>query len=630
MSNVSTLKSVGRKDRIVAATSGAIGIVYGDLGTSPLYAFREALKPLVDAGLARTHVIGITSLMIWTVTVIVTVKYVLFLLRADNHAEGGTLALTTLIMRRTRQHRNVLLGAGMLGAALFIGDAMITPALSVLSAIEGLTVVSPSFTPYLLPIAFAVIVALFIAQAKGTAFVSRFFGPIMLIWFVVIGLGGFFHLMNDPSTLRAINPVHGLRFLWQSGTKGWLVLGAVFLTVTGAEALYSDLAHFGRRAIQLAWFLIVYPALLLSYLGQGALVLAHPEAAVNPFFLLYPDWATLPVVLLATIATVIASQAVITGTFSLAKQAIHLGLLPPMRILFTSPSNTGQIYLPAINLIMAVGVVALIAVFKSSEQLAAAYGLSVTGAMLLTTILALQYLRKIQRWKTRNALILLAPLAVIESVFLAANFLKIAEGGYLPVFITTCLLFAMWTWKGTTAAIEARMCEDAISLDEMREKLTTESVPPRLVQGTGVFLTRDPTMTPPVFLANYRFNNVVHEHVVILTVRTSGRPYVPDFNRIKIVQIDDRFSRVTLEFGYMEVQKVFDKLRNQASLQQLNFEGETTTFYVGRMKLVCDPGNRVTWRKKLFLAMAKLSQDPSDYFGLPSDRTAEIGQQMKL
>ncbi|MBB4349419.1 potassium transporter Kup [Aliirhizobium cellulosilyticum] len=609
---------------------GAIGVVYGDIGTSPIYAFREALRPLAEVGISRFHVIGVTSLMIWTVTIIVMIKYVLFLLRADNHGEGGTLALVALILKRTKRHSHLIVLIGILGAALFIGDAMITPALSVLSALEGFTLVTPMLSPYLLPLAVAIMVVLFRVQSTGTAAVSKFFGPIMLLWFLIMGLGGIIHIADDLSIFTALNPLHGLNFVAHTRGAGWLVLGAVFLTVTGAEALYTDLAHFGRKPIQLAWFWVVFPSLILNYLGQGALILAQPAAVVNPFFLLYPEWAILPMVLLATMATIIASQAVISGTFSLARQAMNLCFLPPLRVSFTSPLNTGQIYIPIVNLVMAIGVLSLIVIFRSSASLAGAYGLSVTGAMVLTTLLALFYLQIVKGWRLIWALSALSPLIVLETIFFGANVLKIADGGYVPVLIAGLLFIAMRTWRRGAMYVEAQDAERSIPLKPIIAELAQRSAKsPSIVEGTAVFLTARTNMAPTVFLSNLKHNHVLHQRNVILTVRTSERPYIPTSERMKIETISPRFIMIRLTFGYMQPHDVLKgiSLCWSAGFQ---FDVNSTSFYVGRRKFICDPAERAAWQDRLFIALSVIAVDPSDYFGLPSDRVVELGEQITL
>lgn len=457
MSNETHHSPDGKMDprKLAYLALGSIGVVYGDIGTSPLYAFREALKPVAADGLTRGEVISVISLMFWTLTIIVTIKYVLFLLRADNDGEGGTLSLLALLMKTANGHTAVLMLLGLLGAALFLGDAMITPALSVLSAVEGLKLVTPQLSDYIVPISVAILALLFVIQSHGTGAVARFFGPITAVWFIVMGLAGIMHISDDYSILAALNPWYAVSFLLHEGFLGVVVLGAVFLTVTGAEALYADLGHFGRRPIQWAWFVLVFPSLTLNYFGQGALVLRHPEAMSDPFFLMYPHWAILPIVILATMATIIASQAVITGAFSLVRQAIHLGFLPRMEILFTSETNTGQIFLPSVNTVLFFGVIFLVLSFKTSDSLATAYGISVTGAMVVTSIMAFEFVRVRWNWTLPMAVAVLTPLLLLEFVFLGANLLKIHDGGYVPVLIATAFTVIMWTWRrGTRILME--------------------------------------------------------------------------------------------------------------------------------------------------------------------------------
>lgn len=610
---------------------GAIGVVYGDIGTSPLYAFREALRPFAHDGVAPHEVIGLISLMIWTLTIIVTFKYVLFLLRADNDGEGGTLSLLALLMKKTSRHATIFFFAGIIGAALFIGDAMITPALSVLSALEGLKLVTPIFAPYVLPIAVAIMLLLFLIQSIGTAIVAKFFGPITLLWFVVMGIAGLLHIADDPTILLAINPYYALVFLTHAGFVGLVILGAVFLTVTGAEALYADLGHFGRKPIQVAWFVVIFPSLALNYLGQGALVLSHPAAATDPFFLMFPEWALLPAVLLATAATIIASQSVITGAFSLARQAIHLGFLPRLEICFTSASNTGQIYVPAVNVVLLIGVLALITTFGSSEALATAYGISVTGAMVVTTVLSFQFLRVVWGWKVPTALLVLLPLLLLESVFLGANLLKIHDGGYVPVMIAGVLMVMMWTWRKGTKFVRAKAANNDVPLERFLASLERRSDHgPVQVPGTAVFLSSLPDMTPNVLLHNLKHNRVLHEHNVILNVKTAPRPYVSEDDRVTLRKLSDRFTSMQLLYGFMEDQNISAALP-LCRKAGFDFEIMSTSFYVGKRKLVGDPNTGMPhWQDKLFIAMAGFAIDPSDYFQLPSNRVVELGEQMVI
>ena len=615
--------------RLLFPMIGSIGVVYGDIGTSPLYAFREALRPFVDDGVTRGEILGLVSLMLWTLTVIVTLKYVLFLLRADNDGEGGTLSLLALLAKKSSHHRNWLLFAALIGTALFIGDAMITPALSVLSAVEGLKLVTPVFSTYVVPIAVVIMIMLFAIQSRGTATVSRFFGPITLLWFLVIALGGLTHIIHSPSILGALNPIHAIRFLAHAGTVGLVVLGAVFLTVTGAEALYADLGHFGRRPIQAAWFFVVFPSLALNYLGQGALVLHDRAMAANPFFLMFPDWALLPVVILATCATIIASQAVITGAFSLARQAINLGLLPRLEVCFTSETNTGQIYLPTVNAILLIGVLGLIFLFRSSDSLATAYGISVTGAMVVTTILSIQFVRLFWGWSLATALAVLLPLLALEGIFLAANLLKITEGGYIPVMIATALIIMMWTWRKGTGLLKLKAARNDVPLAQFISSIERKSThAPVSVPGTAVFLTSFPDLTPNVLLHNLKHNHALHNQNIILTVKTVPRPMVPEGERYIIESLSKRFMKMELRFGFMETQNV-SKALSLCRKDGFKFDIMTTSFYIGRRKLVGSPTSGMPlWQDRLFIRMAGLAIDPSDHFHLPNNRVVEIGEQV--
>ena len=610
---------------------GSIGVVYGDIGTSPLYAFREALRPFSSDGVHAGEVLGLISLMIWTLTIIVTFKYVLFLLKADNDGEGGTLALLALLMKKTGSYMPVLFFAGLVGAALFIGDAMITPALSVMSALEGLKLVTPTLSPYVLPMSAAIMVGLFFVQSRGTAAVSNFFGPITVVWFLVMAIGGLVHIGDDWRILEAINPIHALRFITHAGTVGLIVLGAVFLTVTGAEALYADLGHFGRGPIKVAWLSLVFPALLLNYLGQGALVLSHPEAADNPFFLLYPDWLLLPVVILATLATIIASQAVITGAFSLARQAVYLGFLPRLMIKYTSETNTGQIYVPAVNGILFVGVLVLIFSFGSSESLATAYGISVTGAMVVTTMMAYQFLRSIRGYSAIVSALLLLPLFAIETVFLAANLMKIHDGGWVPVALALVIMVLMWTWTKGTRYLKSKSAKTDIPLATFIPMVEKESAhSPVKVPGTAVFLTSVPDQTPAVLLHNIKHNHVLHEQNVILTIWTQDKPYVPQADRVMIHRLSKRFMRIDITFGFMEEPNVTKAL---ALCRKAGFKFEImqTSFYLGRRNLVSTPNTGLPrWQEHIFMILADFAIDPSDYFKLPPNRVVELGEQVAI
>ena len=605
---------------------GSVGVVYGDIGTSPLYAFREALKPVAADGLTRGEVISLVSLMFWALTIIVTMKYVLFLLRADNDGEGGTLSLLALLMKTANGHTAVLMLLGLLGAALFLGDAMITPALSVLSAVEGLKLVTPSLSDYIVPISVAILAMLFAIQSHGTGAVARFFGPITAVWFIVMGVAGIMHISDDYGILAALNPWYAINFLMTEGFLGVVVLGAVFLTVTGAEALYADLGHFGRRPIQWAWFVLVFPSLTLNYLGQGALVLREPLAMSDPFFLMYPHWALLPVVILATMATIIASQAVITGAFSLTRQAIHLGFLPRMEILITSETNTGQIFLPAVNAVLFFGVIFLVLSFKTSDALATAYGISVTGAMVVTSIMAFEFVRVRWNWTLPMAIAVLTPLLLLEFVFLGANLLKIHDGGYVPVLIATAFTVIMWTWRRGSAILMEKTRHTDIPLSSFVSSIERKSDhSPAHVPGTAIFLTSDPESAPAALLHNLKHNHVLHDKNVILTIRTTNKPRVPQEDRYSVEKVSDRFSRVELRFGFMESQNVSQAL---ATLRKtgVKFDIMSTSFYLGRRKLVPDAKSGMPhWQDRLYIALANAATDPSDYFRLPANRVVELG-----
>lgn len=605
---------------------GSVGVVYGDIGTSPLYAFREALKPIAAGGIEREEIVGLISLIVWTLTIIVTLKYVLFLLRADNDGEGGTLSLLALLSKKAGTHGSVLMILGLIGAALFLGDSMITPALSVLSAVEGLKLVTPDLERFIVPISAGILIGIFAVQSHGTGAVAKFFGPITAVWFAVMALGGIVHIADDFGILSAFNPWHAVAFLLREGFLGIVVLGAVFLTVTGAEALYADLGHFGRRPIQWAWFVLVFPALVLNYLGQGALVMKHPEAASDPFFLMFPEWALLPVVVLATAATIIASQAVITGAFSLVRQAIHLGFLPRMQILFTSETHTGQIYLPMVNALLLIGVLALVMLFQSSEALATAYGISVTGAMVVTTIMAFSLVRTRWNWSTTTSIILLLPLFLLELVFLGANMLKVHDGGYVPVLFAAGFTVVMWTWRRGTAILFAKTRHADVPLGSFIAAIEKKSEhAPVSVSGTAIFLTSDPQTAPAALLHNLKHNHVIHERNILLTIKTVSRPRATEAERFVVEQLSERFSRVEIRFGFMENQNVSKALANLRR-GGLKFDIMSTSFYLGRRKLVPDAKSGMPyWQDRLYITLANTATDPSDYFRLPANRVVELG-----
>ena len=623
------LKSTTRTPFLSLAL-GSIGVVYGDIGTSPLYALKESLTAASAGGaLTSDMVVGVMSLMLWALTIIVTLKYVLLIMRADNHGEGGTLTLMALLQRVMGRRFFIISLLGMAGAALFYGDAIITPAISVLSAVEGLKLVAPAFDPFILPVSIVILIGLFLVQSWGTAAVARWFGPIMMIWFFVIGIGGFVNFVDDISILAAINPIYGIDFLTHHGHAGMLALGAVFLTVTGAEALYADMGHFGRKPIQLAWLVVVFPALALNYLGQGAVLLSHPEKLENPFFLLYPEWALLPMVLLATVATIIASQAVISGAFSLTQQAIQLGLLPRMEIRRTSETEKGQIFIPRVNLLLLVAVLYLVFAFKTSSALASAYGIAVTGTMVITSIMAFFVMWKYWNWSPFTAALVIAPFIAVDTIFLMANLLKIVEGGWIPLAIGAALMIVMLTWRRGTRVLQDRTKKDDVDLLNFTQTLGTSSSI-KHVSGTAVFLTGNPRSVPAALLHNLKHNKVLHENNIILSVETEDTPRVPTSDRVSLEVLSEHFVRVTLRFGYMESPNVPKALAACRPLG-IKFDVMSTSFFLSRRSLrLASQSEMPHWQDKLFINLARSADDASQYFHIPSGRAVEVGTQITL
>ena len=609
---------------------GSIGVVYGDIGTSPLYALREAVKAalLKDGAISEPVILGVLSLMIWALLLVVTVKYVLVLLNADNNGEGGTLSLMALAQRGRGKFLLSIPFLGMLGAALFYGDAIITPAISVLSAVEGLNLITPAFEPYVLWITLAIIVGLFAVQSSGTARVASFFGPITLLWFAAIAAAGLPHIAGNPAVLLAANPLHAITFLANHGTIGLITLGAVFLTVTGAEALYADLGHFGKKPIRAAWLVVVLPCLLLNYLGQGALLLHTPAALENPFFLLVPQWALIPMVALATAATIIASQAVITGAYSLTRQAIQLGILPRMQVRFTSESHAGQIYLPQINWLLMVGVIILVLVFKTSGALSTAYGIAVTGTMVVTAVLAIFVIRNRWKWSMPATLALMLPLLALDVIFLGANSLKIMEGGWMPLAIAAAIVLIMWTWRLGTRQVAEKTSKMEVQLKGLVESL--EKRPPHRIAGTAVFFTSDASSAPTALLHSLKHYKVLHEKNVILTLKTTDEPTVPDTDKLRITHHNAAFTSIVASLGYMEMPDV-PKLLKLAEKDGLDFNDMTTSFFLSRRNVLASPsGGMPFWQDKLFIALARSADDASHYFRLPTDRVVEVGSQITI
>ncbi len=616
--------------RLLTLALGSLGVVFGDIGTSPLYAFREAIAATTGEGAfpGRVVVLGVLSLILWTLTLIVSIKYVLVLLRADNHGEGGTLSLMALAQRGLSKPSRWIVLLGIIGAALFYGDATITPAISVLSAVEGLAVATPRLEGIVVPLTIVILIGLFSVQRTGTGRVSSFFGPITALWFAVLAVSGLFALAREPSVLFAINPYYAVSFLLTHKFIAFVTLGAVFLVVTGAEALYADLGHFGRRPIQSAWYCVVFPALALNYLGQGALILGDPTARENPFFLLFPDWAVVPVVILATAATVIASQAVISGTYSLTRQAIQLGLLPRMRILFTSETTTGQIYIPRINWLLFTAVVLLTLLFESSANLASAYGIAVAGTMVVDATLGIIVLRCCWHWRLPSALATLGPFVLIATLFLSANSLKIPSGGWLPILFGCALVLVMLTWRRGTAILAEKTRRIEVSLRDLVHRL--DSKPPHRVPGTAIFLTGNPDGAPTALLHNLKHNKIIHERNIILTIRTEQMPRVEPEQRATIAELSPSFQQITMSFGYMETPNI---LKGIAACRKLGltFDIMSTSFFMSRRSLKASPHSGMpVWQDKVFIALAGSADSATDYFHIPAERVVEIGAQVTI
>jgi len=613
-----------------ALTLGCIGVVYGDIGTSPLYAMREAVVAAVgsDGEVTRGAVLGVLSLIIWSLLIVVTAKYVFILLRADNKGEGGTLSLMALAQRALGRPSGLILLLGITGAALFYGDAMITPAISVLSAVEGIKVATPAFDHYILSLTIVILAGLFAVQSRGTAAVSAFFGPVTAIWFVAIAAAGIAHIVRVPSVLAAFSPTYAVGFMLQHGMIGFVTLGAVFLAVTGAEALYADLGHFGRKPIQFAWLVLVFPALAINYFGQGALLLDNPKAIENPFFLLYPEWALLPMVVLATAATVIASQAVITGAYSLTQQAIQLGLLPRLDILHTSASLVGQIYIPRVNWLLLAGVLLLVGLFRSSSALASAYGIAVTGTMVVTTIMAFVVVWRMWGWNPFAAAALIVPFILLDMTFLAANLLKVAEGGWISLFVGGVLIIVMVTWRRGARLLFDKTRKQEVSLIDLVKNL--EKKPIHRVPGTAIFFTSDPESAPTALLHSLKHYKVLHEENVILTLVTDELPRVSADERVTMDYISKTFARITIRYGFMENPNV-PRALSLARKLGWQFDIMKTSFFLSRRALKPSLHSGMPrWQDHLFVGLARTANDATAYFQIPSERVVEIGTQVTV
>ena len=631
MSTVATHARAGAPgSRFVLLVVGAIGVVFGDIGTSPLYALKEVFGSQHPMPLTEANILGALSLVFWTLLVVVTLKYVLLILRADNRGEGGILALLARVVRLTRHMKRVRYVLGMLGifgATLFYGDAVITPAISVLSAVEGLEVIAPQLHPYIVPTALTVLIGLFLIQGYGTGKVGAFFGPVTALWFVTIAVLGAVSIARTPEVLAALQPGYAYRFFADHPLISFIALGAVVLAVTGTEALYADMGHFGRGPIRVAWFFVVWPALLTNYFGQGALLLRDPQAVENPFYLLAPDWFLAPLVALATAATVIASQAVISGAFSLTRQAIQLGLLPRMRIRHTSAREEGQIYIALVNWLLLAGVVFLVLEFRSSSGLAAAYGMAVTGAMMVDTLLVGAVMVLAWHWPRPVAAAVVGTLLAIDATFFAANTLKFLSGGWLPLAIALALFTVLTTWRRGRQLVIARKKEHAIGRDDFINLMADEI--PR-VPGTAVFMTGDREIAPGALLHNLKHNKVLHERVVFLTVKVEDVPYIADEARADIKDLGKNFFRVITRYGFMQQPDIPAAL-DWCGRSGLPFEMMETTFVLGRETVLPTrlPGMAI-WREHIFAWMTRNAASANDFFRIPANRVVELGSQIEI
>ena len=606
---------------------GALGVVFGDIGTSPLYALRESIAGEHDLPVVEATVLGVLSLMFWSLLIVVTLKYLVIVMRADNDGEGGILALAALITGPARSTR-VLLMLGLFGTALLYGDGMITPAISVLSAVEGIEVAAPSVERYVIPIVVVILIGLFSIQRHGTAAIGKLFGPVMVVWFSVLALLGFVHLADEPSVFRALSPTYAVTFFIENGFEGFLVLGSVFLVVTGGEALYADMGHFGRRPIQAGWFAMVLPALMINYLGQGALLLDDPTAIENPFFLMAPSWAQWPLTVLATGATIIASQALISGAFSLTTQAISLGYLPNIRSVQTSPDHRGQVYVPAVNWFLLVACLVLVFAFGSSTSLAAAYGVAVTLTMVITTVLIASVARHRWHWKPVTVVVVLAPLLAIDVAFASANVFKIPAGGWVPLAVGFAGFLGFTTWKTGRELVAKQIERTGLGIDEFVRGLAKN--PPRRHPGTGVYLHRSHGFVPPALLANLKANEQLHDTVVFLSIVTEDSPHVIRAKRARLTVHPLGFHELILRYGFSDPTNVADDLERMM-IGRLNFDRRHTTYFLGRERIeVTDRPGMAKWRERLFAYMSRNAGDASVRFGLPTERCVDIGTHVDI
>jgi KUP system potassium uptake protein len=612
-------------------TLGALGVVYGDIGTSPLYVMQTVFEPVNGLALTPSNIVAIVSLIFWSLMIVVTLKYVTLIMRADNHGEGGIMALLSLAASSVQDKprlRKGLLVIGVFGAALFYGDGVITPAISVLSAVEGLKLATPALSPYVVQIALAVLVVLFIMQKRGTAGIGMVFGPIMVTWFLILAVMGLIHLLEAPAILAALNPFEGIAFAIRHRWLAFVALGSVVLALTGAEALYADMGHFGAGPVRLSWFALVLPALMLNYFGQGALLLAHPAAIESPFFHMFPHWALVPMVVLATCAAVIASQAVISGAFSMTKQAVQLGFMPRMRILHTSINEVGQVYVPSINTALLLAVIAAVLGFRSSTALGAAYGIAVTGTMLITTVLTFYVLRYAWNYKLLPALLATGFFFLIDITFFSANLLKIVDGGWFPLVIGSLIFLSMVTWSKGRELLSASLRADAIDLKPFLKSVLADA--PMRAPGAAVFMNAIADLTPTALLHNLKHNNVLHETNIFVTVHTLEVPWVPFVDRAKSVALCKGCWAVTLNFGFkndVDVPATLGLLKGSG----FELDPMTTSYFLSRATVVPTLGSGMApWREKLFASMHRNAGSAADFLNLPPNRVVELGTKVQI
>lgn len=627
MSHATNDKAQGRYLLFLCLT--ALGVVFGDIGTSPLYALREAFGHAYDIEATPANILGVLSLIFWSLLIVISFKYLALVMRADNHGEGGIMALTALVTPdnyKRGSFRWVMISLGLFGAALLYGDSMITPAISVLSAMEGLKIATPALEPYVIPLTIVILLGLFFLQSQGTAQVGTLFGPVTLVWFSTLALLGIVQIALEPSVFAALNPMQGVHFFMENHWKGFFVLGSVFLVVTGGEALYADMGHFGIRPIRLTWFILVLPALVINYFGQGALVLRNPEAIHNPFFLMAPRWALYPLVIMAALATVIASQAVISGAFSLTRQAMHLGYLPRMQIKQTSSQEQGQIYIPAINWLLLFACIALVLGFGSSSKLAAAYGVGVTTDMVFTTLLFGLFAATVWRWSPILVALVCIPLLIVDLGFWGANIIKIPQGGWFPLVIGLIAFTIMSTWKRGRGILASTLRTDSLPLQQFID--TPSKQTPQRVEGTAVYMTAYPDSTPQPLLTNLKHNHVLHENVIILSVITEDVPRVLKAKRRKVNDLGKGFYQVTLHYGFMEEPNVPEAL---AEMLTPSITPAETSYFLGQETIISTPGTGMArWRERLFILLSRNAQNAADFFNLPVDRVFEVGARVEI